>query len=166
MSRFEKELFSDDISESTQSNLSAEEWKALRVLPVDKTIVIERADKGSSVVVWDRSDYLHEVSRQLQDQNICKDAKFNENILTDLVAKSDNIFKRLCSHKLISEKELRYFTYIFKKTTNLWKLYFLPKIHKRLSAVPGRLVTSKCGTQTKKVVEYLDYILKPIIKES
>ena len=28
LSRLEKELFSDDISESTQSNLSAEEWKA------------------------------------------------------------------------------------------------------------------------------------------
>ena len=70
LSRLEKELFSDDISESTQSNLSAEEWKALRGLAADKSIVIKGADKGSSVVVWDRSDYLHEASRQLQDQNI------------------------------------------------------------------------------------------------
>ena len=92
MSRFEKELFSNGISESTQSNLSAEEWKALRGLAADQTIVIKEADKGSSVVVWDRSDYLHEVSRQLQDQNICEDVKFNKNILTDLVAKSNKIF--------------------------------------------------------------------------
>ena len=96
LSRLEKELFSDDISESTQSNLSAEEWKALRGLAADKTIVIKGADKGSSVVVWDRSDYLHEASRQLQDQNIYENVKFNENILTDLVAKSNKIFKRLC----------------------------------------------------------------------
>ena len=130
LSRLEKELFSDDISESTQSNLSAEEWKALRGLAADKTIVIKGADKGSSVVVWDRSDYLHEASRQLQDQNIYENVKFNENILTDLVAKSNKIFKRLCSHKLISEKELKYFTHNFKKPTNLRKLYFLPKIHK------------------------------------
>ena len=34
LSRLEKELFSDDISEPTQSNLSAEEWKALRGLAV------------------------------------------------------------------------------------------------------------------------------------
>ena len=88
------------------------------------------------MVVWDRSDYLHAASRQLQDQNIHEDVKFNENILTDLVAKSNKIFKHLCSHKLISEKELKYFTYNFKKATNLGKLYFLPKIHKRLSAVP------------------------------
>ena len=87
LSRLEKELFSDDISESTQSNLSAEEWKALRGLAADKTIVIKGTDKGSSVAVWDRSNYLHEASRQLQDQKIYKNVKFNENILADLAAK-------------------------------------------------------------------------------
>ena len=70
----------------------------------------------------------------------------------------------MCIHKLISEKELKYFTYKFKKATNLGKLYFLPKIHKRLNAVPGRRVISNCGTPT--VVEYLDYILKHIMQES
>ena len=160
LNRLEKELFSDDISESTQSNLSDEEWKALRGLAADKTIVIKGADKGSLVVVWDRSDYLHETSVQLQDQNIYKNVKFNENIPTDLAAKSNKIFKRLCSHKLISEKELKYFTYNFKNVTNLRKLYFIPKLHKRLSAVPGRPVISYCGTPTE-VSEYLDYILKP-----
>ena len=92
--------------------------------------------------------------------------KFSENILTGLVAKSNKIFKRLCRHNLISEKELKYFTYNFKKATNLGKLYFLPKIHKRLSAVPGRPVISNCGTPTEKVAEYLDYILKPLMQES
>ena len=63
-------MFSDDISEFTQSNLSAEEWKVLRGLAAGKTIVMKGANKGSSVVVWDISDYLNEASRQLQDQNI------------------------------------------------------------------------------------------------
>ena len=43
---------------------------------------------------------------------------FNENIVTNLAAKSNKIFKRLCSHKLISENELKYFTQNFKKATN------------------------------------------------
>ena len=51
LSRFQRKLLSDDISESTQSNISAEEWKAVRGLAADKTIVIKGADKGSSVVV-------------------------------------------------------------------------------------------------------------------
>ena len=49
VSRLEKELSSDDISESTQNNLSTEEWKALRGLAADKTIVIKGADKDSSL---------------------------------------------------------------------------------------------------------------------
>ena len=85
--------------------------------------------------------------------------------LTDLVAKSIKIFKRLCSHKLISEKELKYLTYHFRKSINLGKLYFLPKTHKRLSAVPLRPVISNCGTPTE-FSEYLNYILKPIMQDS
>ena len=166
LSRLKKELFSDDTNESTQSNPSAEEWKALRGLAADKTIVINGACKGFSVVAWYRSNYLHEASRQLQDQNIYEDVKFNENILTDLIAKSHKMFKHLCSHKLISEKELKYFTYNFKKATNLGKLYFLPMIHQRLTAVPGRPVISNCGTPTEKVSEYLLNILKHIMQDS
>ena len=70
------------------------------------------------------------------------------------------------SLKLLSEKELKYFTYSFKKTTNLGKLYFLPNIHKRLSSVPSRPVISNCGTPTEKFPEYLDHILKLVTLES
>ena len=104
LSQLEKELFSNEINEPTQSNLSAEEWKALRALAADKTVVIKAADKGSSVAVWDRSDNLQETSRQFQDKNINEDVRFSENILIDLVERSSKIFKCLCSHKLISEK--------------------------------------------------------------
>ena len=126
LSRLEKELFSSEINESTNSDLSGEEWKGLRNLAADKTIVIKAVDKGPSVVVWDRSDYLQKASRQLQDENIYQDIRFSENILKDLVQRSNKIFKVLCGHKLISEKELKCFTYNFKKATNLGKLYFLP----------------------------------------
>ena len=74
---------------STQSNLSGKEWKALKNLADERSIVIKRADKGSSVVVWDRDDYLQEASRQLRDTNMYEDFKFNENILTGLVERSN-----------------------------------------------------------------------------
>ena len=166
LSRVEKELFSDEINDSTQSNHSGDEWKTLRNLADDRSIVINGADKGSSVAIWDREDYLQEASKQLQDTNIYEDVNFNENILTGLVERSNKIFSCLCSGKLIYEKELKYFTYSFKKATNLGKLYFLPKIHKRLSSVPGRPVISNCSTPTEKISEYLDHILKPVMQES
>ena len=57
----------------------------------------------------------------------------------------------------ITEKELKYFSYEFKKSCNLGKLYLLLKIHKSLENVPGRPVISNCGTPTEKVPEFLDH---------
>ena len=65
---------------------------------------------------------------------------------------------------LITQKEIKYFTYEFEKSANLGKFYLLPKIHKRLSAVPGRPVISNCGTPTEKTSEFVDFHLKPIMQ--
>ena len=62
------------------------------------------------------------------------------------------------------EKKLTYFSYDFKKTTNLGKLYLFTKIHKRLHNVPGRPVISNCGTPTEKASEFLDFHLKPLMQ--
>ena len=63
---------------------------------------------------------------------------------------------------MISENELRYLTNNFKKNTNL--IHFLPKINKCLIAVSGRPVISNCGAPSV-VSKYLDYILKPIMRD-
>ena len=51
--------------------------------------MIKGADKCSLVIVWDRDENLQEASRQLRDTNIYEDVKFNENILTGLVERSN-----------------------------------------------------------------------------
>ena len=84
--------------------------------------------------------------------------------MIDLVENSNNMFLSLKGKSLINQKELKYFTYEFKKSTNLGKLYLLPKIHKRLSVVPGRPVISNCGMPTEKEPEFLDFHLKPILQ--
>ena len=60
---------------------------------------------------------------------------------------------------------MKYFTYEYKKACILGKLYLLPKIHKRLFNVPGRLVISNCGTPTEKVSEFLDHHRKPVMQK-
>ena len=60
------------------------------------------------------------------------------------------MFRGLKSQIKITEKELKYFTYKYQKATNLGKMYLLPKIHKRLSNVPGRPVISSWGHQQRK----------------
>ena len=54
------------------------------------------------------------------------------------------MLKTLLSKKCIPPEKCKYFSYNFKKSTNLGTLYSLPKIHKRL-------------------YDYLDYDLKPIL---
>ena len=44
------------------------------------------------------------------------------------------------------------------------KLYLLPKIHKRLYDVHGRLVISNCGTRTEKASGFLDNELKEVME--
>ena len=60
---------------------------------------------------------------------------------------------------------MKYFTYEYKKACNLGKMYLSPKIHKRLSDVPGRPVISNCGMPAEKVSEFLDYELKPVMQK-
>ena len=65
----------------------------MKNLADDRSIVI-KDDKVSSVVVWDRDNYLHEAFGKLRDTNIYEGVKINENILTGLVERSNKIFNR------------------------------------------------------------------------
>ena len=49
------------------SNLSLEEWAALKNLSKRNDIVVKSADKGGAVVVWRSDLYQKEVLRQLSD---------------------------------------------------------------------------------------------------
>ena len=151
LSQMEADVFSLLPGNTTQYNLSKEEWLAMRRLAEDRSIVIKPADKGSCVVVWDRTDYLLEAEKHLSDSSTYKEVKFGDKELLKLVEESNKMFKRLLSKKCILPEESKYFSYNFKKVTNLGKLYFLPKIHKRLYNVPGRPVISNWYTYRKSV---------------
>ena len=65
LSQIEYEVFKIPKEQLGYSNLSKLEWEAIRSLTGDRSIVIKKADKGSCLVIWDRSDYLMEVKKQL-----------------------------------------------------------------------------------------------------
>ena len=64
--------------------------------------------------------------------------EFKEKMI-ELVEASSMLFK---NHKARGCKILKYFSYEFKKSSNLGKLYLLPEIHKRLTNVSGEPVIS------------------------
>ena len=103
---------------------------------------------------------------ELKDRKVYQEVRFSENILTDFFEKRNTMFKNLRRKGVILEKELKYFSFEYKKATNLGKLYLLPKIHKRLKNVPGRPVISNCGKPTEKTSEFLDHHVKPVRQSS
>ena len=117
LSWLEKELFLFLPGKPQNYNLTKEERKAMRNLAEDRLIIIKPASKGSCVI-WDREDYLAEGYRQLSDIK-----KFNQKLMSDFTEKSNRIFKGLCNMKLITEKELKYFSFNFKNACCLGKMY-------------------------------------------
>ena len=165
LSRLEKELFSFLPGKPQSHNLTKEEWKVVRNFAEDRSIIIKPADKGSCVVIWDREDYLAEGYRELSDHSTYTDIKkFNQKPLSNLTEKRNRIFKGLCNKKLITEKELKYFSFNFKNAFCLGKMYLLPKINKKLFDIPERPVISNYGTPTEKGSECLDHYLQPVMK--
>ena len=147
-----------------QYNLTKDEWSSMRKLAEDKNIVIKAADKGSNIVVWDRDDYLKEANNQLSDITKYRFCDFSERDLLKLVEKNNKLFLDLRKEGFVTEKDLKYFLFDNKNSSNLGKFYLLPKIHKRLVNVPGRPVISNCGTPTEKASEFLDHLLQPVMR--
>ena len=81
LSQIEHELFQIPDKCLPYSNISKDEWQAIRSLAEDRSNVIKKADKGSCVVIWDRLDCLSEAEKQLGDKNIYKNVSFNDKSL-------------------------------------------------------------------------------------
>ena len=60
------ESFSRD--QSPSENLTASEFKALRRLSKNKNIIIQKADKGNTIVILDKIPYISAIEETLNDQ--------------------------------------------------------------------------------------------------
>ena len=154
----EKILNMADNFKPSYNNLTREERTALNDLRDDYSIVIKEADKGSAVVVWDREDYIKEASSQLQDNNVYEETSFEAEVLSDKILQ---ILNEMKIKEEITDKNIEYFMI---NNPRLARFYLLPKIHKRLSNVPGRPVVSHVGFHTERISSFVDYHLQPLAK--
>ena len=63
LSSLGEKLMSNEIPKDKYNNLARAKRGALFYLKNDKAIVIKGADKGSTVIVWDRDDYIQEAEK-------------------------------------------------------------------------------------------------------
>lgn len=102
-------------SYTTFSNLSHEEWRAIRTLKDGRSIIIKKVHRGSCSVVWDRADYLQRYKiNWLIVSWVYKGVKFNEKTLSEQADISNHCFESLKSTGFVSEKNLNYLTYEYK----------------------------------------------------
>ena len=113
--QIEHEIFKEVQSPLRYSNLSKEEWKAVRSLANDCNIVIKKTDKESCVVIWDRSDYIMEAEKQLNDKAVYKNVNFKKDLIPNLTGKCNRLFEGLKRRQLISKKEFKHFLLSLRK---------------------------------------------------
>ena len=122
-------LFSD--SYKFENNLSAEEINLLKALMRNKDIIIQKADKGNTVVITDKDKYIEGVKRAISDSNkfvqlnITTEKYFNYIINVEKTLKQ--LFKDLLDNDKISKDE---FDKVWPKGSRPGILYGNPKIHK------------------------------------
>lgn len=145
-------------------NLSQEEWRVLKGLRQDNSIVIKPADKGCIVVVMDRWQYVREAMRQLEDTEFYKE--LGEPIYMESVEQIKKELQVLQGKGILNKKQTKYIGGLDTPRERIF--YLLPKVHKDRASwpfpdmPPGRPIVSDCGSESYGVAEWITYYLNPL----
>ena len=139
-------------------NLTKKERKALNELTNDPTLIINKADKGSTVVVQDRNDYITEALKHLADKNTYK--LLSENTTHKLKSVINEKLEALHKNGFLLAHWYQFCKPLTKHRTS--KLYFLKKIHKNPMGI--RPIVSSCEGITEKISQFVDRWLQPYVK--
>ena len=114
------------ITDNLPPNLSRSEHKALRELKCDKDLIINKADKGSTIVVQNRTDYIKAALEHLNDPVTCTvlDGDPTSAICSGIDSSLQDFY-----NKGLLDKNMVAFCSPTKKAHPA-RLYLLKKIHK------------------------------------
>ena len=131
LSQVESELLKEIQDSLRYSNLSQEKWRAVRSLADNRSIVIKKADKGTCVVVSDIWDYIKEAEKQLGIVLFMRKSIIVKRFFLSWFTQVINTLKNLNSSCYISYKEMKYFTYEYKKACNLGRPFNEYFVHRQ-----------------------------------
>ena len=119
-------------SNSPQQNLSKEELAALASLSTNKDIVIQKSDKGNSVVIVDKETYIKRMEKVLSDKRKFERVSLKNDAFLNFVVnqekRKDTIFKNLVDSNSVSKKMRKS---IKSVGTRPGTMYGLCKVHKQ-----------------------------------
>ena len=145
-------------SKDSNENLSQSEKEAILQLKSMKDVIFRKADKGGKLTILTADSYLAEAHRQLSD------AKYYRETSYDHTAETASEIETFLTH-LYNEKLITNDTFDFLEPSNEIRtpvFYTLPKLHKE--GIPGLPIISGCNSPTEKLSQYLDFYLKPIVR--
>ena len=143
---------------TTSSNITQEEFRALRELKEDKSRMILTTDKGVALVIIDKNDYIQKAD-ELLNTNTYK--KIPEDPTNKQKNKLVNILRSIKAEGGLSEDKYKK---LYPTGAVASKFYGLPKIHK--PGIPLRPIVSSTGTATYNTAKELARILKPLVGSS
>ena len=159
-------------------NLSSNQRRSPHDLKISNDIVIKPADKGGSIVIMKKDNYMKETCTQLRD------GRFYQKIDNDPTPTLTNKLKHL-----INERQPNLQNDVLKLIPTHPRpatFYTIPKVHKLPNLVetichssnpdnfiieaqrlninpPGRLIVSGIGTLTEYVSAFVDRVLQPLL---
>ena len=150
------------------NSLSSSEFSALESLAKKRDLIIQKSDKGNSIVLIDKIVYCERMEQIVSDSN--KFLVLSPNIIKEgcelqYIDKHEekvrSFLKKLLSAKKISKRQ---HDLLYPRGSKPGVLYGLPKIHKQLvDGIPKfRPILSAIGTCSYKLAKFLVPILKDI----
>ena len=138
------------------SNVTYEEYKALRGLKNDKSIQILPADKGRTTVILDTEEYYAKCETLLNDKKTYK--KLTRDPTQKYKSEFSKVLKDLVDEGII-EKPLQ--RQLSPTSDQAPRFYGLPKVHK--PGTPVRPIVSSIGSISYPCAKYIAGILKPLV---
>ncbi|CAJ0966902.1 unnamed protein product [Ranitomeya imitator] len=142
-------------------NLTLRERQSLQSLKSDSSLVIKPANKGGAIVIMDKSDYLKEIMRQLDNTTIYR--KLDSNPTQSIRNRISAILREYTTLGVLDLKTCNYLTNDHPVTP---VFYTLPKIHKNLEHPPGRPIVAATNSILSPIAMFLEKILTPHIQST
>ena len=148
-----------------ENNITTHQQQALNKLKSHHEIIIKPADKGGQIVIQDRTNYIFEATRQLNDPVYYRPLTNPMYLETQTMVRL--LIDQMREKHLINAKQAHYLYGPDLPRARLF--YLLPKIHKPPETwtvpfviPPGRPIVSDCGSESYHLAEFIDYYINPL----
>ena len=140
-----------------KDNLSPGERRALRNLLGDKTIIVKKADKGTTTVIMSREQKIKE--RQILLNDLYNYRPLEKQMADETAEQIKQLTTSMLTEGHIDEMTVKWLS----QTPNPLRIpefYTLTKIHK--PTVVGRPIISGCDGPTERISCFVDRLIHPI----